>query len=73
MDYRSWSFSTMTPVSGGVHEPEAAGAISWILYNACVKTGKEKYRIGAEMAMEFLNTGSLSTHLQFVSIGGLGP
>ncbi len=56
MDYRAWSFSTMTPVSAGVHEPEAAGAISWILYSAYVKTGKEEYRIGAEMAMEFLNS-----------------
>jgi hypothetical protein len=35
-----------------VHEPEAAGAIAWILYNAFVQTGNTKYRIGAELAME---------------------
>ena len=56
MDYRAWSLSTMTPLASGVHEPEAAGAIAWILYNAYVKTKEEKYRIGAEWAMEFLNS-----------------
>ncbi|KAA3660986.1 MAG: T9SS C-terminal target domain-containing protein [Calditrichaeota bacterium] len=56
MNYRAWNLSTMTPNDQGVKEPEAAGAIAWILYNAYIKTGNEKYRIGAELAMEFLNS-----------------
>ncbi|MGE5498376.1 MAG: LamG-like jellyroll fold domain-containing protein [Syntrophothermus sp.] len=55
MDYRAFRFSTLTPNGSGVHEPEAAGAIAWILYNAFTVTGEEKYRQGAELAMEFLN------------------
>lgn len=55
MDHRGWYLQTMTPYDNSVHEPEAAGAIGWILYNAWVKTHNPKYRIGAEWAMEFLN------------------
>lgn len=55
MNYRAWNLSTMTPLTVGVKEPEAAGAIAWILYNAYLKTGQEKYRIGAEWSMEFLS------------------
>lgn len=58
MNYRAWSLSTMTPLRSGVPEPEAAGAIAWLLYDAYVETGEEKYRIGAEWAMEFLNNRS---------------
>ena len=58
MNYRAWSFSTMMPLNSGVREPEAAGAIAWLLYNAYVETGEEKYGIGAEWAMEFLNSRS---------------
>lgn len=58
MNYRAWSLSTMTPLSAGVKEPEAAGAIGWILYNAFVESGEDEYRIGAEWAMEFLNSRS---------------
>jgi len=54
MNYQSFSFSTMEPIPGGVNEPEAAGAFAWILYNAFVETGDEKYRIAAEWAMEYL-------------------
>lgn len=56
MNYRAWSFSTMKPLTTDVPEPEAAGAIAWLLYNAFVTTGDEKYRIGAEWSMEFLNS-----------------
>lgn len=56
VNHRAWSLSTMTPNDGGVHEPEAAGAIGWILYNAFVETGQTNYRIGAEWALEYLNT-----------------
>ncbi len=56
MNHRAWSLSTMTPNDAGVREPEAAGAIGWILYNAFVETGQTNYRIGAEWALEFLNS-----------------
>ncbi len=55
MNHRGWDFPTMTPTDAVPAEPEAAGAIAWMLYNAYVKTGSPKYRIGAELAMEFLN------------------
>ncbi|HEX2868291.1 MAG TPA: LamG-like jellyroll fold domain-containing protein [Ignavibacteriales bacterium] len=56
MNYRAFSLSTMKPNAQGVIEPEAAGAIAWILYMAYTQTGNEKYRIGAEQSMEFLNS-----------------
>ena len=55
-NHRAWSLSTMTPSDAGVHEPEAAGAIGWILYSAFAKTGLANYRIGAEWEMEYLNS-----------------
>ncbi|MDZ7376989.1 MAG: T9SS type A sorting domain-containing protein [candidate division KSB1 bacterium] len=59
MNYRAWKLATMSPLSTGVPEPEAAGAIGWLLYHAFVETGQEKYRIGAEWCLEFLaNRGS---------------
>ena len=58
MNYRAWSLSTMQPLVSGVLEPEAAGAIAWILFNAYLETGNQEYRIGAEWAMEFLNARS---------------
>jgi ABC-type transporter Mla MlaB component len=58
MDHRGWYLQTMTPDDQGVHEPEAAGAIAWLLYDAYVKTGNERYRIGAEWAMESLDRGT---------------
>jgi len=55
MDHRGWYLQTMTPENSGVHEPEAAGAIGWLLYQAWRSTHNVKYRSGAEWAMEFLN------------------
>ena len=55
MNYRAWSFSQMKPLTSRVVEPEAAGAIAWILYSAYNQTQNENYRIGAEWAMEYLN------------------
>jgi len=55
MNYRAFKLSTMQPVESGVKQPEAAGAIGWILYQAYVITGEEKYRIGAEHCLEFLS------------------
>ena len=55
MDYRAFNFKTMLPNPNGVHEPEAAGAYAWVLYNAYLKTGKPAYLQGAEWSLEFLN------------------
>ena len=56
MNYRAFNLMTMTPYASGVPEPEAAGALAWIFYNAYKETGNEEYRIGAEWCMEFLNS-----------------
>ena len=56
MNYRAFNLMTMTPYPSGVVEPEAAGALAWIFYNAYKNTGHENYRIGAEWCMEFLNS-----------------
>jgi hypothetical protein len=55
MNYRAWSMETMSPLDEGVRQPEAAGAIAWILYNAYVSTGERDYLKGAEWALEFLS------------------
>ncbi|MBN2601667.1 MAG: laminin G, partial [Candidatus Marinimicrobia bacterium] len=55
MNYRGWYLSTMTPYTSGVREPESAGSIAWILYNAFIETADQRYRIGAEWALEFLS------------------
>lgn len=66
MNYRAWNMSTMKPLDVGVKEPEAAGAIAWILYNAFQITGNIEYRVGAEWCLEFLNQyqGNPSYELQ---------
>jgi hypothetical protein len=56
MNYQGWDYAAMKPFTQQVHnEPEAAGAIAWILYNAYKVTGNPKYRVGAELCMEYLN------------------
>jgi hypothetical protein len=55
MNYRAFDLSSMTPLEEGVKEPEAAGAIAWILYHAYFNTKDPKYLKGAEWAMEFLD------------------
>ncbi len=66
MNYRAWKMSTMTPLESGVKEPEAAGAIAWILSNAYRITGERKYLTGAEWSLEFLEAyeGNPSYELQ---------
>jgi hypothetical protein len=54
VNHRAFDLIRMTPNDNGVVEPEAAGAIGWILYQAFVKTGDQRYRIGAEQALESL-------------------
>jgi len=58
MNYRAFSLSQMEPLDSGVKQPEAAGAIAWILYNAYLETGEDKFRIGAEWCLEFLSNRS---------------
>ncbi len=55
MNYRAWKFATSQGNAAGVHEPEAAGAMAWVLYNAYKKTGNKDYLKGAQWAMEFFN------------------
>ena len=55
MNYRAFKLATMTPLETGVKQPEAAGAIGWILYQAFKITGDDKYRIAAEHCLEFLS------------------
>ncbi len=55
MNYRAWNFKTMKGNATGVHEPEAAGSMAWVLYNAYKKTGNKNYLKSAEGAMEFFN------------------
>ncbi len=66
MNHRAFDLINMKPNDDGVKEPEAAGAIAWILYNAYKKTGNKEYRISAEQGMEFLNnqTSNPSYELQ---------
>ncbi|MCK9279487.1 MAG: T9SS type A sorting domain-containing protein [Melioribacteraceae bacterium] len=56
MNHRAWNLITMMPNDSDVPEPEAAGAIGYILYNAYQETNDQKYLIGAEWCMEYLNT-----------------
>jgi hypothetical protein len=55
MNYRAWNMAEMEPLDQGVKQPEAAGAIAWILYNSYISTGDKEYLKAAEWAMEFLN------------------
>ena len=66
MNYRAWSLSGHIGNTEGVKEPESAGTIAWLLYQAYVKTGSKKYREGAEMALGFLTaqTSNPSYELQ---------
>jgi len=54
MNYRAFNLATGLPLTTGVPEPESAGSIAWLLYNAYLETGKRKYFEGAQLAMDFL-------------------
>lgn len=54
MNYRAFNLATGLPLTTGVPEPEAAGSIAWLLYNAYHETGNKKYFEGAQLAMDFL-------------------
>ena len=55
MNYRAWNLATMTGNANGVKEPEAAGSIAWLLYQAYREHGDKKYLYGAQMSLEFLS------------------
>lgn len=54
MNYRAFNLATGLPLTIGVPEPESAGSIAWLLYNAYLETGNRKYFEGAQLAMDFL-------------------
>lgn len=54
MNYRAFNLATGLPLTTGVPEPEAAGSIAWLLYNAYSETGSRKYIEGAQLALDFL-------------------
>ena len=54
MNYRAFNLSTGQPLNESVPEPESAGSIAWLLYNAYLETGNRKYFDGAQQAMDFL-------------------
>lgn len=55
MNYRAFNLATGKPLVTGVKEPEAAGGIAWILYQAYRQTGDRKYFEGAQLVLEFLD------------------
>jgi hypothetical protein len=54
MNYRAFNLVTGLPLNTSVPEPESAGSIAWLLYNAYLETGNRKYVEGARQAMDFL-------------------
>lgn len=54
MNYRAFNLATGLPLNSGVPEPESAGSIAWLLYNAYLETGSRKYFEGSQLAMDFL-------------------
>jgi hypothetical protein len=54
MNYRAFNLITGIPLATGVPEPESAGSIAWLLYNAYLETGNRKYFEGAQLSIEFL-------------------
>lgn len=54
MNYRAFNLATGQPLNQSVPEPESAGSIAWLLYNAYTETGERKYIEGAQLAMDFL-------------------
>ena len=55
MNYRAFNLGTGLPLNNSVPEPESAGSIAWLLYNAYHETGNRKYFEGAQLSMDFLS------------------
>ena len=72
MNYRAFNLATGQPLNTSVPEPESAGSISWLLYNAYLETGNRKYFEGAQQAMDFLGSfGSNPSYELQLSYGTL--
>jgi len=72
MNYRAFNLATGQPLNTSVPEPESAGSISWLLYNAYLESGSKKYFEGAQQAMDFLeNFGSNPSYELQLSYGTL--
>lgn len=56
MNYRAFNLLTGLPNSSNVPEPETAGSIAWLLYQAYVETKNTTYLQGAELALDFLQS-----------------
>lgn len=56
MNYRAFNLKTGLPLNESVPEPESAGSIAWLLYNAYLDSGDKKYFDGAQLAMDFLTS-----------------
>ncbi len=54
MNHRAFNLVTGKPLTSGAKEPESAGTIAWLLYQAYTQTGDKKYFEGAQLALEFL-------------------
>ncbi|MBT1711870.1 hypothetical protein KK062_26750 [Fulvivirgaceae bacterium PWU5] len=54
MNYRGWYLAESLGNTEGVKEPEAAGAIAWLLYHAYQTTQDKRYLSGARQALDFL-------------------
>lgn len=54
MNYRGWYLSSMTGNTESVPEPESAGTIAWLLYNAYKRTGEKQYLEGAQLSLDYL-------------------
>jgi hypothetical protein len=54
MNYRAFNLLTGQPNASSVPEPESAGSIAWLLYQAYTKTGDVKYLQGTQLALDFL-------------------
>ncbi len=54
MNFRAFNLITGMPLNESVPEPESAGSIAWLLYNAYHETGSRKYMEGTQQAMDFL-------------------
>jgi hypothetical protein len=54
MNYRAFNLASGMPLTTGVPEPEAAGGIAWLLYNAYSQTDNRKYLEGAKLSLDFL-------------------
>ena len=56
MNYRAFNLISGLPNASSVPEPESAGSIAWLLYQAYIETQEIKYLQGAELALDFLQS-----------------